>query len=368
MRNPIIDIAKGLGIVLVVLGHNPLLVPPGSEAFRIVFSFHVPLFLFLAGVFFRPSQPLPALVRQKADALLKPYLAVALTVLVANLALTRQFDPQGLAALAWATGPTLRTWAALWFLPHLFLVFCLSRLLLASAPLRALAARAGEVATSAGLAAALLAAGVALLGPSGLIAAPAAAWFGRPVVGLPFSADLLALNTAFFLAGHAAARPVLDFRFRPLPTLAALGIFATLHALFDESLDLNLRHYGQFWIASAEVASGIYLALAASALLARVPALTRAFSHLGGVTLTVLIFHAPFQGVFIYLLKRHAVPVPAVAGGLAALALGLALPLGIAALAARWRWLGRWLLPAPRSASGGRAAGASATASAAGPA
>lgn len=46
-RNATIDVAKGLGILLVVLGHNALLDRERGEPFRVVFSFHMPLFFFL---------------------------------------------------------------------------------------------------------------------------------------------------------------------------------------------------------------------------------------------------------------------------------------------------------------------------------
>lgn len=40
-RNPVIDAAKGYGILLVVLGHS---VYYDSFVFRVIFNFHMPLF------------------------------------------------------------------------------------------------------------------------------------------------------------------------------------------------------------------------------------------------------------------------------------------------------------------------------------
>ena len=42
-----IDIAKGIALFLVVWGH---LVPDDSTVFRIIFSFHMPLFFILSGM------------------------------------------------------------------------------------------------------------------------------------------------------------------------------------------------------------------------------------------------------------------------------------------------------------------------------
>ena len=47
MRIPWVDVAKGMGILAVFLGH---LVQYGSPLFAWIFSFHMPLFFFLAGV------------------------------------------------------------------------------------------------------------------------------------------------------------------------------------------------------------------------------------------------------------------------------------------------------------------------------
>lgn len=48
-RNITIDTAKGYGIILVIAGH---LFTYGSEPFRFIFSFHMPLFFFLSGFLF----------------------------------------------------------------------------------------------------------------------------------------------------------------------------------------------------------------------------------------------------------------------------------------------------------------------------
>jgi fucose 4-O-acetylase-like acetyltransferase len=48
-----IDVAKGIGIILVVLGHNWIIRTEKGELFRIIFSFHMPLFFFLSGVLFK---------------------------------------------------------------------------------------------------------------------------------------------------------------------------------------------------------------------------------------------------------------------------------------------------------------------------
>ena len=54
-RNVLYDRAKGIGITLVVLGH---LFTYGSYPFAVIFSFHMPLFFFVSGVLFNPTEGL----------------------------------------------------------------------------------------------------------------------------------------------------------------------------------------------------------------------------------------------------------------------------------------------------------------------
>lgn len=52
-RDETVDIVKGIGILLVLLGH---VVPYGSYPCRYIFSFHMPLFFIVSGVLFRPER------------------------------------------------------------------------------------------------------------------------------------------------------------------------------------------------------------------------------------------------------------------------------------------------------------------------
>ena len=50
-RNQVLDIAKGIGIILVFLGHS---LWKGGLAFGTIFNFHMPLFFFISGMLFKP--------------------------------------------------------------------------------------------------------------------------------------------------------------------------------------------------------------------------------------------------------------------------------------------------------------------------
>ena len=76
-RIPYIDIAKGIGIFCVILGHM------NNQIIRdIVVSFHMPLFFFLAGFFVKRIVPWRSLIRKKAKRLLLPYLFTCCSILL----------------------------------------------------------------------------------------------------------------------------------------------------------------------------------------------------------------------------------------------------------------------------------------------
>ena len=73
-RDQFLDIAKGLAIILVVVGH----VLQGSTErfddlfwFRVIYSFHMPMFVFLSGavaaITFAPEPPPPEIVTVGVD-------------------------------------------------------------------------------------------------------------------------------------------------------------------------------------------------------------------------------------------------------------------------------------------------------------
>ncbi|RGZ89078.1 hypothetical protein DW966_13695 [Bacteroides stercoris] len=66
-RDKNIDIAKGLGIFLVVWGHT-------SATPEWISAFHMPLFFFLSGIFFRPNPNWCQFLKSKSRRLLVPYI------------------------------------------------------------------------------------------------------------------------------------------------------------------------------------------------------------------------------------------------------------------------------------------------------
>lgn len=75
MRYIWIDIAKGIGIFLVILGH---LVTYGSYIFNWIFSFHMPLFFFLSGYVFKYTINTNGYFKKITKNLILPYIIISL--------------------------------------------------------------------------------------------------------------------------------------------------------------------------------------------------------------------------------------------------------------------------------------------------
>ena len=70
-----IDIAKGLGILAVILGHCHL----PEKVWNSIYSWHMPIFFVISGYFYR-VQPFEVLFKKKINSLLKPYFFTCVTI------------------------------------------------------------------------------------------------------------------------------------------------------------------------------------------------------------------------------------------------------------------------------------------------
>ena len=111
-----IDIAKGIGIFLVVWGH---LISDGFID-NLIYSFHMPLFLFLSGYMLRARnvELTSMLVKRRIKQLLLPYFYFSAAYLIWELVVIRE-SIVGLIYMAYQT-ITFRGMAPLWFLGSLF--------------------------------------------------------------------------------------------------------------------------------------------------------------------------------------------------------------------------------------------------------
>lgn len=117
-----VDCTKGLAMLLVVLGH--IASPLGA----VIFSFHVPLFFFVGGIFIKTDYSIGTYVKKGVERLIIPYLIFGMLGLIAtvvkNIVLHRPIESliDGVAGIVyWADSVHMHHYGlVLWFLPALF--------------------------------------------------------------------------------------------------------------------------------------------------------------------------------------------------------------------------------------------------------
>lgn len=109
-----IDMAKGIGILLMVLGHTGI-----SAIFHNwIYSFHMPLFIIISGVFFNTKKSHNEILKSRVKTLLLPYFFFMILLYVSTFVIHSEY---------WQTPDFLNYFmngsgTAIWFLPVLF--FC----------------------------------------------------------------------------------------------------------------------------------------------------------------------------------------------------------------------------------------------------
>lgn len=129
-RNPVYDIMKGIGIILMLIGH----IPPGPRLFHFIYSFHMPLFFIVAGFFARTTKLEFETVKKYAKRLLLPVLVTMTGIIILS---PLHYMTEGnfnytiaqVLSLIWAGDalPThlgLLSLEAMWFLVALFWAKC----------------------------------------------------------------------------------------------------------------------------------------------------------------------------------------------------------------------------------------------------
>ena len=117
-----LDVAKGIGILLVVLGHHL----SGFDLLTTwIYSFHMPIFFIISGWLYshkRPGDNIRAFAAKKSRSLLYPYVVFSVLVLAWKYLLYFLLDtaPEEGFREIWLKTVSTYGYHALWFLPTLF--------------------------------------------------------------------------------------------------------------------------------------------------------------------------------------------------------------------------------------------------------
>lgn len=353
-RTKWLDILKGIAICFVVLGHSPYLGHLSPKLFNIIFSFHMPLFIFIAGYLFNPGQRASGLFRKRFNSLLKPYFFTVIIISLPYILFKGEHSP--LWYLFWmfyGNGPNLPKLALhLWFLPHLFLVtmfvFFVFRIFkLLERPHFLLIVLLVLLLVSGALTIKLfwniyipdsnlniLINRLGLFLSNGVLQNPA--YINDTIIpnqqfilkGLPWCLDLILVSSAFFIAGYVAKNYFKDtFPQNHYIALIAAILFFAGHFLFNGTIDLNLRRYDHLLTCTMLATAGIYLCSYLSFLLGKKDHLiSKGFAYVGRYSLIVYIFHLIAQSKAYFAISSQLPNKPIIAF-IPALIAGIVIPL-----------------------------------------
>lgn len=121
-RNPVLDVMKGLGMLLVIIGHSNYIALPNIEFCRcmasLIYSFHMPMFFILSGYLFK-VRSLRLSVFKDISRLIVPYIITSCFcifsfIVVKSFSLDFSYVPQFSVTFICGYGPVI------WFLVALF--------------------------------------------------------------------------------------------------------------------------------------------------------------------------------------------------------------------------------------------------------
>jgi polysaccharide biosynthesis protein PslL len=283
-----IDIAKGIGILFVVLGHNWVAAHGKGELFKVIYSFHVPLFFFLSGLVMNFNNSFIETLIKKSDSYLKPYY-IACFIAGLFIVLYEKNNPINyLIRIVYGNGLVIPwKWVPLWFLPHLWAVSLFSYLFY----------RLGNFGSRSTTFKVIFLISILFIGYMGIdlfmnVQLPST---NMLLPGLPFNIDLILVTSFFFLLGRFIKQSVIDLKFSGPMLVIAVFVFSLMHFTFESATELNMRRYDNVFISTFEALIGIYIILSISVFVEGKKIVSRLLSHIGMASLFIMSFHFIIQ-------------------------------------------------------------------------
>jgi fucose 4-O-acetylase-like acetyltransferase len=286
-----IDIARGIGILMVVLAHNDFgyISPYGHE---VIYSFHMPLFFFLSGYFIKTDNPFLEFAKKRFHSLLKPFLFTLFMIYFASVSFEKMAFGTALRRIGkslYGTGVYI-DWVQLWFLPNLFVVSLYAFIFIV------IVGRLNNRWLRLGILLATLAITLPFL-KSFYPFSISILGNDYELFGLPFSLDLVFLSGFFFILGSEVRQVANESVFGNYFLLAGTGIAVFgLTYFIDSPVDFNTRLFSSLLINTTEAVIGILFVLALSRQIElHTTRLASLMKYFGRASLIILIFHVPIQ-------------------------------------------------------------------------
>ena len=307
-RYAALDIAKGIGILLVVLGHCPQVWLPAKQW---IFSFHVPLFFLIAGmVWDRTTHEENGFLNgdflaKKAIRLLVPCFLWGAAYMLARALVSRAFRPESVAWLLYNSQrslsvPRAGTLTALWFLSCMFVTVCLFEGI--QNLLRKTKQREWI-----------------LLGLS-LVFAALGLFLPRLAIGYPWNVDIAMLGLALMIWGSLLKQIMEKLEEKQglclLISLVSLAILTltyrlNLQGLPDHYVDVSNRQFGNPALFLLDALCGSVFVLSLSVFLSGFSLLQLLMCRVGRDTIPILLIHKPVVLAMGVVFGKMAVSDPA---------------------------------------------------------
>jgi fucose 4-O-acetylase-like acetyltransferase len=269
-----IDVARGIGILLVVLGH----LDSGLSS-RIIYAFHMPFFFFLSGYVHKVQGHYAGFFRKRCIHLLVPY--IAFLILLAPLELHRASHggsgaiQKAITEMLWGGDHLHGDYGVFWFITCLFATQQIANWLLSKfGPLR--------IAFYATVSMALAHVNSALF----------------PHFTLPLDLNVVAAALPFYLLGYYAKKVDLDRWW--ITFLAAFGVIATVWlAYLDVPIQYDMRGaiYGVPLLSLLLAGCCILAMIRLSKFILLAPPITTIFQKVGAASMGIMFLHKPLPSL-----------------------------------------------------------------------
>lgn len=290
-----LDIAKGIGILLVVFGHQIdyfHLDCPGAYPF--IYLFHVPLFFFLSGIFHRDSDKIWPYIKKKFLRLYVPYLLANIFFFAVEMTRAKILGDLYDGSLKWRD--LIITVTGLWPVPSMlsrptWFILILFRISIIYKLIQLISGNRRWI----------MAIACAGIGTAGLVFAPEAYMTGQTMVALPF-----------FCAGNLIGKRGFEVETRTgWPFIHIAILVAAIPSLYAISLHQNtniaVNVYGNPILLIIGAIVGIAAVICLAGILSKMDYISRILEYLGKHTLPILIWHIFIMKVIFTLIDSESI-------------------------------------------------------------
>ncbi|GAX05144.1 fucose 4-O-acetylase [Secundilactobacillus pentosiphilus] len=280
-----VDVAKGLGILLVIYGHaiGGIMNSSGVQisralydTYNVIYGFHMPLFFFLSGLFASKwvQREWHLAFKQKALTLVIPYF-IWTFITGTVMAISKRFTNSGLGFRNVLWSP-IAPFSEYWFLYVLFFSFVIYYF------------------------------GIRIIGKSGLFSLAIVLFFLRPFIYHFWIFDAFSLDFLFFMVGTAILQRKSLKRFllvSKVKFFCSILIFIFVNIIYVKVLSFDNYLFGSYFKIFT-ISVGILFAIYLSQFIVKSRWLNNAVSYLGRCSMAIYVMHLiPIAGSRIVAIK-----------------------------------------------------------------